>query len=112
MDAKTKRDFEVAKTSLNSENYEWACFQAQQSAEKALKSLYIKKYRELIRTHDLVLLARRVSAPEKIIVFCSQINPSYIDTRYPDLEKNYSKRDAERILKFTEEVLEWIKENL
>lgn len=35
-----KRDLEHARLDLASEYHEWACFSAQQSAEKALKALY------------------------------------------------------------------------
>jgi len=34
-----KRDLKAAKDSARNENYEWACFQAQQAAEKAVKAL-------------------------------------------------------------------------
>ena len=33
------RDLKAAKDNLNAENYEWACFQSQQSAEKAVKAV-------------------------------------------------------------------------
>ncbi|HUX99148.1 MAG TPA: HEPN domain-containing protein [Candidatus Deferrimicrobium sp.] len=40
--SQAKFDLEAAKVSLNAGNYEWACFQAQQAGEKALKSyLYL-----------------------------------------------------------------------
>jgi len=35
-----EKDLRHAKNSLQSGDYEWACFAAQQSAEKALKALY------------------------------------------------------------------------
>jgi len=109
---KAKDDLKASHHSLDSKDYEWACFQAQQAVEKALKSMYIKKHDGLLKSHDLVLLARKVNAPQEIIVSCSQINPSYIDTRYPDLSKDYSEEDTERILNLVKEVLEWIKKNL
>ncbi len=34
-----KRDLKAAKDSARNENYEWACFQAQQAAEKTVKAL-------------------------------------------------------------------------
>ena len=107
-----EKDFSDAEDSFDSEKYEWASFQAQQSVEKALKSLYIKKYNKLIKTHDVVFLAREINAPEEIITFCRKINPSYIDTRYPDLAKNYSKGNSKEILNITKKVLSWIKNNL
>ena len=33
------RDLKAARDSLRNSNYEWACFQAQQAAEKAVKAL-------------------------------------------------------------------------
>ena len=107
-----KRDLKAANDSLNSENYEWACFQAQQSTEKALKALYIKKNKRLLKVHDLVLLARKINAPDEIVIFCSKINPSYADTRYPDMSKVYSKEDAKNVINFTESVLRWTEKNL
>jgi len=109
---KAKRDLEAAKNSLNSKDYEWSSFQAQQAVEKALKALYIKKYKKLIRIHDLVLLAKKIDSPNEIIVLCSKINPSYVDTRYPDVSKDYTKDDAKKILKLSIEVIEWTEKNL
>jgi|SRR3989344_2956180 len=109
---KAQRDFDSAKNSLNSDDYEWCCFQAQQAVEKGLKAMHIKKNKELLKSHDLVLLAKRLNAPREIVINCSQITPSYIDTRYPDLAKDYSEEDAKKILKLAKEVLIWIEKNL
>jgi HEPN domain-containing protein len=38
-----EKDLKAAKNSLQSADYEWACFQAQQAAEKALKSILYAK---------------------------------------------------------------------
>ncbi len=44
-----EKDLTTARNSLNAGDYEWACFQSQQSAEKALKSvLYSKGYRKIL----------------------------------------------------------------
>ena len=37
-----KRDLDHAKRSSESRDYEWACFAAQQSAEKGVKALFLK----------------------------------------------------------------------
>ena len=107
-----ERDLKAAKDSLKAGNYEWACFQAQQASEKALKALYIKRHEKLLKVHDLVLLARKLDAPEEIVIICSKINPSYVDTRYPDLLKDYSEKESEDIINSAGKVLEWIKKNL
>ena len=109
---RAKKDFKAATNSLNSGDYEWTAFQAQQATEKSLKALYIKKHKNFIKIHDLVFLARKVNAPKEILVLCSKINPSYLDTRYPDLTKSYNQEDAKEILNYAEKVLEWIEKNL
>jgi len=104
---RARKDLRAAENSYNARDYDWSCFQAQQAVEKALKALNIIKYKKLLRAHDLVLLARRVNAPKEIIVLCSKINPSYIDTRYPDLSRIYEKKDAKYILELSKKVLKW-----
>lgn len=37
-----QRDLNHAKRSLESGNYEWTCFSAQQRAEKAVRALFLK----------------------------------------------------------------------
>ena len=100
-----KKDMRAANNSLNSKDYEWACFQAHQAVEKSLKALIIEKNSSLIKTHDLVLLAKKLDAPEEIKIKCSKINPSYVDTRYPDAPKAYSEEEAKDIVKLAEEVM-------
>jgi len=51
-----KRDLKSAKNSFKSKDYYVSSLLAQQTVEKALKALYIKKFNELIKTHDLVFL--------------------------------------------------------
>ena len=70
-----KKDLSAARNSLNSGDCEWASFQAHQSVEKSLKALYIKQNNQILKTHDLVLLARKLNAPTEIASFCSKINP-------------------------------------
>ena len=111
-----KADLKAAKDSLTNENYEWACFQAQQCGEKALKAyLYEKGYTSII-THSL----------KELITECKKLEPSfselagearnldmfYIPTRYPnglagDLAPTdfYEKEDAITCINSTELIL-------
>jgi len=107
-----EKDFDTARYNLIGKKIGAAIFYSQQAAEKALKTLYIKKYKKLLKIHDLVLLARKVNAPKEIIVLCSKINPAYTDARYPDLSRDYSEKDAQEIINFAEEVLKWTKKSL
>ena len=109
---KAKKDLKAAENSIKTKDYEWSCFQSQQAVEKALKAIYIKKNKKLLKVHDLVLLAKKINAPRKIILLCSKINPSYIETRYPDLSSFYGEEEAKDILVYSHEVLKWTEKNL
>lgn len=112
----TLSDVDLTKNLYKNKQYNYSSFWCQQAAEKALKTLLLKKGYELIKTHDLVLLARRVSAPENIIKLCKDLTPVYVETRYPDLgEKGFKKftdKETQEDIKNMEEIVKWVKENL
>lgn len=105
-------DLNAARNSFKSGDYDWASFQSQQAVEKALKALSIKKTNQFPKTHDLVKLSKLVNAPKEIIIQCGKLNPSYIETRYPDLSKDYSKDDAEEFINIADNILKWIEKDL
>ncbi len=107
-----KRDLKAAENSLKSGDYDWASFQSQQAVEKALKALSIKKTGQFPKIHDLVKLSKLVNAPEEIMIQCGKLNPSYIETRYPDSARDYSKDDAEEFINIADDILKWIEKNL
>lgn len=108
----SKRDFSTAKYLFDGKRYEESTFFCQQSVEKGLKVLLLKRTDNIIKIHDLVLLSKKLDAPDEIIFSCSKITPAYIDSRYPDLSKTYDKKDAEEIINLTSEILKWIEKNL
>jgi HEPN domain-containing protein len=57
-----KKDLQSARNSLASEDFEWACFQAQQSAEKALKAVLYGRGMRRIITHSVFELIRARSS--------------------------------------------------
>ncbi len=109
-------DLKAAKDSLKDENYEWSCFQSQQSGEKALKScLYEKGYTSII-THSLKELLRECSKLDKAFNTLSKdarnLDMFYIPTRYPnglggDLAPTefYEKEDANKCIGSAESIL-------
>lgn len=116
-------DLKAAKDSLKDGHYDWACFQSQQSAEKALKDfLYENGYTSII-THALKEL---VGACKKIETKFSAIeSPArhldmfYIPTRYPNglagelaPSEFYEREDAERCVSYAELILEDVKKFL
>lgn len=112
----TLRDIDTAKSLYKIKKYSYSSFWCQQAAEKALKTLLLKRGNELIKTHDLVLLARKLGAPEDTIQLCKDLTPVYIETRYPDLGaqgfKKFTEKEALEDIKRMERIIEWTKKNL
>ena len=108
-------DLKSAKHSLRSKDYYLSAFMCQQAAEKILKSLYLKKYGELRKIHDLAYFAKKLNLSEDLIEKCEELTKAYVETRYPDLgsgkipAKKFSKDDAKNFLKIASEVLKCIK---
>lgn len=109
-------DLKASKDSLKDANYEWSCFQSQQSGEKALKAcLYEKGYTSII-THSLKELARECSKLDESFAAISRdartLDMFYIPTRYPnglggDLAPTefYEREDAEKCISSAESIL-------
>ncbi len=83
----SERDLDQARLSLREGFYEWACFAAQQSAEKAIKAL-CEKHNIIVRTHQLMGLLKALSDFENITDEIYQkgviLDRFYIPTRYPN----------------------------
>jgi HEPN domain-containing protein len=115
-----EEDLRAAKDSLKSGHYNWACFQAQQSAEKTLKFfLYSQGYTSII-THSIKELVRECKKIEKgfseVESYARHLDMFYIPTRYPDglagelaPAEFYEMEDAERCISYAELILESVK---
>lgn len=79
------RDLAAAHALLESGLHGHAAFHIQQAIEKALKSLVIARSKQLLRTHDLVVLAEKsgqtLEADEQTKL--EELNVLYTDSRYP-----------------------------
>ncbi len=108
-----KRDLKAAEYNFNGQFFEEALFLSQQSAEKALKALYISRLGHLKRTHDLVLLAKKLDLPDHLIDFCKELSPAYTYSRYPDVPEIVEIREVSRnLLQYAKEVLNWVERML
>lgn len=108
-------DLAGARVSFEGGNYEWACFQAQQSAEKALKSLlYARGYRRIV-THSVYELLRENNeldaSFEELRKASRVLDSAYIMTRYPDSivggltpSEYYEQEDARECLSYAESI--------
>jgi HEPN domain-containing protein len=79
-------DLASAATSLKGGHYEWACFAAQQGAEKAVKALYLKRGADAWGHTITPLLGGLTGsdvADESLITCAKILDKHYIPTRYP-----------------------------
>lgn len=114
-------DLCAAQDSASSNHYEWACFQAQQAAEKALKALIISKGSES-RIHSIKFLLSNL--PENVCVSdqiqnaAKELDKHYIPTRYPDsfstgIPKDFfTLDDAQRAISDARKIIEFVKEKI
>jgi len=110
-------DLDSAKYNFKGKRFDVAAYLCQQSVEKGLKALYLKDNKELWKTHDLVKLATLINAPQEIINVCNELNPIYVEDRYPDFSdtipaKKFAENDINNFIKKTEKTMKWIKAQL
>jgi len=106
---KAKRDLDAARYNYKGDLYEVAAFLCQQSAEKALKALYIEKFGELIKTHDLHFLAKKLGATSEIMDSCNELSTYFVESRYPGGYAKFGAQNVIEALRKAEMVLEWAK---
>ena len=83
-----RADLESAKCLLDSKKFDSSSFYSQQAAEKCLKAILISKGDGLAHSHDLVFLAERAGAEQKLLGEIAVLSPLYVRTRYPDFEES------------------------
>jgi HEPN domain-containing protein len=116
-------DLKAAGDSLISHNFEWSCFQSQQSGEKALKALLYEKGYTSVITHSLKELVRECvkfdASFNKLSKVARTLDMFYIPTRYPnglggDLAPTefYEKEDAEQCINSAESILNTVRNSL
>ena len=85
--AQAERDLDHARLSLEAEHFEWACFAAQQAAEKAVKALYEALGGE-VRGHSvsgmLSQLPEKHRTPGALVEKAAHLDLYYVPTRYPN----------------------------
>lgn len=109
-------DLEHARHDLNSRFYEWACFSAQQSAEKAVKALFQKMGAEAWGHSVAGLLAElppRVAVTQALMEMGQELDKAYIPTRYPNAlpasspRRLYNRTEAERLIGYAGAILDF-----
>lgn len=107
-------DLEHAKSDLTREYYNWACFSAQQAAEKAIKAVFQKLGAEAWGhsiTDLLSELAKFKKVSKTLINMGIGLDKAYIPTRYPNAfpsgspRRMYTKAEAERLIRYAEKII-------
>lgn len=112
--AQAEWDLEHAKSDLEHGSYDWACFSAQQAAEKAVKAVFQRMGAEAwgYSVADLLReLSRTLPVPEDLLDRALELDKAYIPARYPDAHptgsprSRYTKVEAERSIQHAEEII-------
>lgn len=116
------RDLKASRDSHSAGNFEWAVFQAQQSAEKSLKALLHAHGRGAWGHSVLELFeALRDIYSLELDQFLSkarELDRHYIPSRYPNAFESgypgqfYDEETSTRSITYAEEILNWAKKKL
>jgi HEPN domain-containing protein len=96
--------------------HNWACFSAQQAAEKALKAVFQRMGAEAWghSCADLLqALARQHPVPDHLVDAALELDKAYIPTRYPDAHpagspgNRYTSTEAERLIDHAKGIIEF-----
>jgi HEPN domain-containing protein len=109
-------DLRAAEISASGGAHEWACFQAQQAGEKALKAFLYARGLTSVVTHSLRRLLRECATLDRTLADLDAdarlLDQHYIPTRYPnglDVEipptRYYELQDAEACLRSARSIL-------
>ena len=111
-------DLKAAGDSMDSGNFEWSCFQAQQAAEKFLKGYLYSKGNRILTTHSvdkLLSICVKEEGQFSNITVARELDQYYIPTRYPNglpagvPHKFYTKENADICLKHATSISSLIK---
>jgi len=112
-----KRDLEQARSSQNTDHHEWACFAAQQSAEKAVKALHLHLKQESwghVVARLLAELPASLNVPGDLIEKGQVLDNFYIPTRYANGHpsgapfEHYGPLQSNQAIQYASEILEFV----
>jgi len=111
-------DLKHAEHDLQGGFYDWACFSAQQSAEKAVKAVFQKIGAEAWghSVYDLMVeLRKNFMVPDELLNLALELDKAYIPTRYPNVHpsgsprRRYTQNEAKRLINYAKKIFEFCK---
>lgn len=114
------RDLEQAADSRRAGRHEWACFAAQQAAEKAVKALHLHLGQEAWG-HVIARLLRELPAalaPNDLIEKGRVLDNFYIPARYPNSHpqgapfEHYGPLQSEEAIRYAREIIEFVRSQM
>jgi len=111
-----KGDLEHARNDMQGGFYNWACFSAQQAAEKAIKAVFQRIGAEAWghSVADLLKeLARKQVVSEELMDASLELDKAYIPTRYPNAHPSgsprsrYTKEESRRLIGYAEKIVQF-----
>ena len=110
------RDLEQAEDSRRAARHEWACFAAQQAAEKAVKALHLHVGQEAwghVVARLLQELPDTIRVPGELVEKGRVLDSFYIPPRYPNSHpegapfEHYGPLQSEEAIRYAHEILEF-----
>ncbi len=112
------RDLEQAEDSMRAGRHEWACFAAQQAAEKAVKALHLHMGQEAwghIVARLLRELPETIPVPDRLVEQGRVLDNFYIPARYPNSHpqgapfEHYGPLQSEEAIRYASEIIEFVR---
>ena len=115
------RDMEQANDSRSADRHEWACFAAQQAAEKAVKALHLHLGQEAwghVVRKLIEELPPSVAVPTALLDKARVLDSFYLPTRYANGHpegspfEHYGSIQSEEAIKYAGEVIEFCRSQM
>ncbi len=112
-----KRDLDHARESAVNGKHEWACFAAQQAAEKAVKALHLSLGQEALghMVSKLIQeLPKEIELPDELLDKARTLDNSYITARYPNGHPEgspfeyFGRKQSEEAIAYASEIVEFV----
>ena len=112
-----KRDLEQAEDSRRAGRHEWACFAAQQAAEKAVKALHLHHRQEAwghVIARIFQELPEGVPVPKDLVEKGRVLDNFYIPARYPNSHpegapfEHYGPLQSEEAIQYAREIVAFV----